>query len=33
VRLEELSNYEFPAANRRVLELLLAPADEEEDDP
>jgi mutator protein MutT len=33
VPLEELSNYEFPAANRRVLEMLLAPADEEEDDP
>lgn len=31
VPLAELTNYEFPPANRRVIEMLLAPMDEEED--
>jgi 8-oxo-dGTP diphosphatase len=31
VRLEELPNYEFPAGNRRIIEQLLSPPDEEDD--
>ncbi|HUE72915.1 MAG TPA: (deoxy)nucleoside triphosphate pyrophosphohydrolase [Pirellulaceae bacterium] len=32
VPLKELPNYEFPAGNRRMIELLLAPPADDEDD-